>query len=416
MRNINKMIFPIMVLMVLLILAACSGDTKTGGSETKADTSSNGETNDGGTVPQDAIEVNIGYSGPLSGPAAFYGENTLSGLRIAVDEINGNGGFEVDGQLYEINLVTLDDQYLPNQTGANVLRLKEEYGASVVFIPHSGGIYASQVFNEESEILIAAYTSESGVTETGNSLTLRIPPRYKGYMEPFTQHAMEISGKRIAFLPTASQYGKDWAETLAPVWEANGGEIVYNAEIDFRTDTDFFTIVTNALQTNPDVLFVGGPSEPTALVIKQARELGFEGGFLIMDQAKMDEIAAALDGNWDYLEDSIGVLPLTESKFPGTPQFIKLYNSLHGKNPGSEAGYHYLAMYVLVDAMKAAGSVSDEVAIIANIQNALDVLPDDKKVYDIQKIEEDGGFYTPLRIAIVKNGELTQFNIDEEQK
>ena len=34
---------------------------------------------------------------------------------------------------------------------------------------------------------------------------------------------------------------------------------------------------------SPDVMFIGGASEPTALVIKQARELGFQGGFMVMD-------------------------------------------------------------------------------------------------------------------------------------
>jgi branched-chain amino acid transport system substrate-binding protein len=46
----------------------------------------------------EAKELIIGYSGPLSGPAAFYGEETLNGLTLAVEDINEAGGFEVDGQ------------------------------------------------------------------------------------------------------------------------------------------------------------------------------------------------------------------------------------------------------------------------------------------------------------------------------
>ena len=122
---------------------------------------------------------------------------------------------------------------------------------------------------------------------------------------------MERFGNKIAILPTASQYGKDWTEALEPRWKEIGGEVVYKGSIDFSKDTDFFTIVTNALKEKPDVLFIGGPSEPTALVIKQARELGFEGGFMIMDQAKLDEIEAVLGGT-ELIEGSVGVLTVSK--------------------------------------------------------------------------------------------------------
>lgn len=240
--------------------------------------------------------VNIGYSGPLSGPAAFYGENTLSGLKMAVDEINAAGGFEVAGKKYTFNLVSLDDKYLPNETGANAKRLVQEHKTPIIFVPHSGGIFATQVFNTQDKFLIAAYTSEPKVTAVGNPLTLRIPPKYSSYVEPFSNYQMERFGKKIALLPTATQYGKDWTSVIEPGWKELGGEVVFKDSIDFSKDTDFFTIMTNALKENPDVLFIGGPSEPTALVVKQARELGFKGGFLIMDQAKLDEMAAVLGG------------------------------------------------------------------------------------------------------------------------
>lgn len=222
---------------------------------------------------------------------------------------------------------------------------------------------------------------------------------------------MERFGKKIAFLPTATQYGKDWAETLEPAWLEAGGEIVYNGSIDFNKDTDFFTIVTNALNEDPDVLFVGGPSEPTALVMKQARELGFEGGFIIMDQAKLDEIAAVL-GGMDMLEGSAGTLPLVVSIEPENQKFFDDYKANYGKDPGSEAGYHYLSTYLFVEAMKAAGSVDDPEAIMASMQAGLDALPEDKKIYKVNEIDEFGGLVTPLRIGVVENGEIVDISVE----
>ncbi len=408
--KLKGLVFYVLILFTM-ILTACSGTTSNepqneGNKKTEENKEQgNSEKN------KEAKTVNIGYSGPLSGPAAFYGENTLSGLEMAVDEINDAGGFEVNGDTYKINLVSLDDKYLPNETGANAKRLLQENKTPIVFVPHSGGIFATQVFNMQDNFIVAAYSSEPAITAQGNSLTVRIPPKYDGYIEPFTDYQMERFGKKIAFLPTATQYGKDWAETLEPVWKKKGGEIVYNGSIDFNKDTDFFTIVTNALKEKPDVLFVGGPSEPTALVIKQARELGFKGGFIIMDQAKLDEIAAVL-GGMDMIEGSSGTLPLAVSIEPENQKFFDDYKAAHGKDPGSEAGYHYFSMYLFVEAMKAAGSVDDPKAIMENIQAGLDTLSEDKKIYKVNEIEADGGLVTPLRIAVVEEGKIVDITVE----
>ncbi|MBN6886564.1 branched-chain amino acid transport system substrate-binding protein [Cytobacillus horneckiae] len=354
--------------------------------------------------------VNIGYSGPLSGAAAFYGENTLNGLKMAVDEINKEG-FEVEGEKYKLNLVSLDDKYMPNETASNGKRLVQENKTPIIFSPHSGGIAALQVFNEMDNFLIVAYSSEPDITERGNKLTVRIPPSYAGYIEPFSTYAMDRFGKKMAALPPVTQYGKDWAEAIIPYWEENGGEVVHQASIDFSKDTDFFTILTNALKQDPDVLFIGGASEPTAKVAMQARELGFDGGFIIMDQAKLDEMKNVTQ-SYDVLEGAVGVTPLIHTEYPGTAEFIDKYRELYNKDPGSEAGYHYLATYVLVEAMKAAGNVEDAKLIREHIQAGLDQLPEDKKVYEIPSVEDDGGFVNLIRMATVEDGEIVLKEVD----
>ncbi|WP_209123004.1 ABC transporter substrate-binding protein [Alkalihalobacillus sp. BA299] len=347
--------------------------------------------------------VTIGYTGPLSGPAAFYGENTVSGLRMAADEINETG-FEIDGQTYKINLVTLDDKYAPNESGTNARRLKQEHDTPIIFVPHSGGVFATQVFNEQEEFLIAAYTSEPTILEQDNELTLRIPPAYTAYPETFTKYSQERFGKKLALLPTATQYGKDWTEALLPVWESHGGEVVFKGEVDFSKDTDFFTIVTNALAEKPDVIFVGGPSQPTALIIKQARELGFEGGFMVMDQAKLEEMAPILEG-YEMLEGAIGALPIIDSDAGGASDFVSKYEAEFGRIPTAEGAFNYQALYVLVEAMKAAGTVEDAHAIMAKVDQGIQQLPDDKMVWHLTGLDGQGFDWLPS-IGYVENGEV----------
>ncbi|ALA71748.1 ethanolamine utilization protein EutJ [Geobacillus stearothermophilus 10] len=395
--SIAAMIAAIMMFM----LAACNNSPSSN--------NANGGNNSGGGSGETGT-VNIGYSGPLSGPAAYYGQRTLNGLKMAAEEINNSGGFEVKGKKYKINLVPLDDKYLPNETAANAKRLVQEHHTPIIFTPHSGGVMALQVFNQTDNFIIAAYTSEPKITQTGNKLTVRIPPRYDGYIPTFTDYAMKHFGKKLAALPTATQYGKDWTEKLLPYWEKQGGKVVYKSSIDFTKDTDFFTIVTNALKEKPDVLFIGGPSEPTAKVAKQARELGFKGGFIIMDQAKLDEMKR-VTGSYDMLEGSIGVMPLVESDEPAVPEFVKNYRAKFNEDPGSEAAYNYLALYAFVEAMKAAGTVDDPQAIREHMNDGLKNIPTEKKVYNVPSIGDDGGFESEIVVAAVENGKIVPIEL-----
>ncbi|WP_137744630.1 ABC transporter substrate-binding protein [Robertmurraya siralis] len=389
----GKTIVSLFILVIMLFLAACSNDTT-------APTSS--VENEGKETNEDAEIVYIGYSGPLSGPAAYYGENTLSGLQLAEEEINKEG-FEVNGKKYNIQIVSLDDKYMPNEAAANAKRLVQENKTPIIYNPHSGGIAAMQVFNEQDQFIVAAYSSEPDITQVGNSLTVRIPPTYDGYIEPFTKYAMERFGPKIASLPTATQYGKDWSEALLPYWESKGGEVVYNTAIDFSKETDFFTILTNALKDDPDVLFIGGASEPTAKLAIQARELGFEGGFIVMDQAKLDEMKA-ISGSYETFEGAIGTMPLIFSDYPGTKPFIDSYQAKFNKDPGSEAGFHYLSLFIFVEAMKAAGSVDDAKLIHEHMQDGIDSLPEDKKVYVVEEIDENGGFNLATQYGAIEDG------------
>ncbi|WP_431027122.1 ABC transporter substrate-binding protein [Lysinibacillus sp. LZ02] len=412
MKVLKRGLFICLLVILGVVLVACSSDSNTAEENTESDTATETGTMENAST-KEAQELVIGFTGPLSGPAALYGTETLNGLTLAVDEINENGGIEINGQPYTVKIASLDDKYLPNEAATNAKRLVQEEKAKVVYTPHSGGVYALQVFNEQEDFIVMAYTSEPGIIEQGNALTVRIPPGYDTYLEPFTKYEMDRFGKKIAFLPTASQYGKDWAEALRPVWEANGGEIVFDESIDFTKDTDFQTIMTNALSKNPDVLFIGGASEPTALVLKQARDLGFEGGFIIMDQAKFDQMAAVLGGSYELLEGSVSTLPLVHASYPGTETFIDNYRTDYKKDPGAEAGFHYISLNILLDAMKIAGTVDDTKAIRVAMDEAAKNQPEEKQVYTIGGVNEKGGFHSILRMSYIENGEVVEFTKED---
>ena len=173
----------------------------------------------GSALAQDLVK--IGYTGPLSGGAALYGKNVVSGIEMAIKEINA-AGLEVAGKKVKLELVSLDDKYSPAEAAINARRLVQQYQTAAVFVPHSGGIYAMQAFNEQEKFIVMAYSSTPKITETGNKLTIRIPPTFNSYIEPFTKYEMKKYGKKVGMLPGDHDYAKNWSALFEPAWVKAG--------------------------------------------------------------------------------------------------------------------------------------------------------------------------------------------------
>ncbi len=359
-----------------------------------------------------ADEVNIGFTGPLSGGAALYGENTLEGLRMAAEEINAAGGITVDGEKHTINIQALDDKYSPSQAAVNGKRLVQQYNAPVIFTPHSGGTFALQAFNERDGFLVMSYTSVPAVTSKGNKLTVKIPPNFTDYIEPFSRITMDRFGNKLGVANATHDYAKYWTKEFVPVWRELGGEVAAMNPMDYNKSADFYTGVSKVLSEDPDVMFVGGASEPTGLVVRQARELGFKGGFILMDQAKMDEVAK-VSGGIKSLEGSVGVVPLDKYENEGAKLFLQKWQEDHNGVATSETAYNYFAMYLIAQAMQEAGTVDDAKAIRAAIASAMDKVSVEHNPYDVDGIDEAGNLGADPQIAEVVDGEVVLRKLSE---
>jgi len=351
--------------------------------------------------------VKIGYSGPLSGGAAQYGKNVLDGMNMAAAEINA-AGLEVAGKKYKVEVVALDDKYNPSETAINAQRLVQESKAAVILVPHSGGIYALQTNNEAQKYLILAYSSTPQITARGNKLTLRIPPDFTNYIVPFTKYTMGKFGKNVAIADADHDYAKAWNAAFKPAWEAAGGKIVADNPMSYNRATDFYSGVSRALAGKPDVMFIGGASEPTGLVVKQARELGFKGGFILIDQAKMDEVSK-VSGGYASLEGSIGVLPVIDDSAPDTKAFVQRYKKIHPeRDPSSEVSLNYTAVHAAVLAMKLSGSVTDATAIRGQLDKAFKTLPGLQNPGNVEGVDATGSSSADPRVAVVEGGKIRE--------
>ena len=365
----------------------------------------------GGAMAQETVK--IGFTGPLSGGAALYGKNVVDGMEMAIKEINA-AGLEVGGKKVKLELVALDDKYSPAEAAINARRLVQQSKVPAVFVPHSGGIYAMQAFNEQEKFLVMAYSSTPKITEVGNKLTVRIPPTFVSYIEPFSRYEMKKFGKKVGMLPGDHEYAKAWSALFEPAWKKLGGEVVSNNPMSYNKSADFYSGVSRVLAEKPDVLFIGGPSEPTALVAKQARELGFKGGFILMDQAKIDEMAK-VTGGLDLLNGSVGVLPVASDEREGAKTFAAGYHKAYGadRQPTSESSYNYTLTHALAAAMKLAGTTTDAVAIRAKLGEALAKLPVKYNAGDFRGIDATGGTIVDPVVVTVEGGKIKPVGLSE---
>lgn len=354
-----------------------------------------------------AADIKLGVAEALSGGAAQYGQSIRNGFQLAADEINAAGGISVGGKSLKLTVKGYDDRYSPAEAALNAKRLHQQDGAAVVFVPHSGGIFAVQAFNQQEGFLLAAYSSVPSITDRGNTLTLRIPPAYDNYVEPFVGYEMKRFGKKLAMAGGDHEYAKLWAKAIGPAWEKAGGTIVAANPMSYNKDTDFYSGVSKVLAAGPDVMFIGGASEPTGLVIKQARELGFKGGFVIMDQAKLDEIAR-VTGGLDALDGAIGVLPVSYDESAPAQSFVKRYKATHQDAPSSEAELNYIALYIVAEAMKKAGTTTDAKAIRTACDATAKALTPEQNPGNVTGIGPHGGLISNAYAGAVENGKIVQ--------
>lgn len=324
-----------------------------------------------------AAEVVIGFTGPLSGPGAGYGRDNLNGLKMAADDINKAGGITVDGKKYTIAIKSYDDMIDPTAAVNNARRLRSRDGARVIYNPVFNTIAPMMQINERrgSDFLMMAYSSTPKIEEINNKLTSSVPPPFTAYVRAFSDIAWKKGWRKGAMVVTLGAYGDEWREAFKHHWAEKGGEILADKPANYYTDTDFSSQLSAALATKPEFLLIGGPSEPTGLVIEQARNLGFKGGFVLVDQAKMDYIVdVVFKGKMDLMNNVIGVARVLDVPSPVAKTFNDRYTKKYNVHNTFEAMLNYSSLYVVAAAMEKAGTVKDPRAIKAAIAK---VLPQD---------------------------------------
>ena len=326
----------------------------------------------------------IGASFELTGNVANYGKSTLSGLKLAVDQVNKAGG--VNGK--QLVVVESDNKSAPAESGNSVTKLiTQDKVVAVVGPATSGCVFAATPVVTSNKVpLIApcatapAITVDNGQVKEFIFRACFIDPFQGRVMAEFADKTLGV--KNVAILHDASSdYSKGLAEVFEKTLNEKGGKVVAK-EAFLSKDIDFKAALTKIKAANPEAIYIPGYYEEVAKIIKQTREIGLNVPLIGCDgwdSPKLVEIAGPEALNNTYFSSAFSVQDQTES----VQKFIADYKAMYQKDPDIFCMQGYNAGLVLADALKRAGDGADGTKLAAAIAATKDLpVASGKLTYD----------------------------------
>ena len=268
--------------------------------------------------PEPGDTVNVGFLAALSGPDAGWGLPGLTGNQMFIDEVNAEGGLDVCGERYPLNMISFDDEAIGSMAlqGARQLVLQHD----VKFISAIGGNPADAVhpFLTQRKVIYASLISTDIKPDrpyliAGGDVTPRID-----MLRPWYHKMIDPDAQRWAVLSqddTIGQTSQAWEVASAKV---DGWDVVYDDHYSLDTQ-DFAPIVTAVLATDPDVVSLN-LSYPGFVVqiVEQLYSQGFKGRIsanYLDTESILQKVPA------EYLEGAVDSFPLFNDPWWGSESF-----------------------------------------------------------------------------------------------
>ncbi len=233
----------------------------------------------GGEAAAQTKTLKIGLISSVSGPMAPAFKSELVAATPAAELINQKGGITVNGQKYNIEMVTADDQSSPPGAVAAANRLLQDgvkFIISPMFVPNDMAIAP---ICEEAKILRVC-------PNRADPTTFGPPNKYSFNAEASTFNIPYVYAKLGALYPKAKKVAMIWpddpgskvyADMTVKEIGRRGLDLVFNETYKIPTE-DFYPILTKAFTHKPDEIQCLFTILPWAKgIIDQSRELGFTG-------------------------------------------------------------------------------------------------------------------------------------------
>jgi branched-chain amino acid transport system substrate-binding protein len=360
MRNLARGI----AIALALALAACGGSSTTG---TSTSNSYQGKT------------IQLGAILSLTQAGGVYGPSSKKGMDLAVEKINNSGG--VNGA--KIALDTRDDasDKIQSQQVAQTI-FQQDQPLALLGPTLSNSAVAVHPLAESLKIPILA------VSTTGINI---VPNCNAPSTVPCTYVFRDSLGEESAIPANIKVYSDAHHPKTGVLMVANddkfskdGGTIVagtvgqYNiqllATIPFpKATADFAPFVTQAVQKNPDVIFITSLGNIPANIMREARKQGFTGQFLGGNGFNTAAVSKAAGADGKGAES--GSAWYINNTFTSNAGFVQAYRTKYSSDPDQFAAQGYAAILILADAAKRANlTFSDAAGDRTRLRDAMETV------------------------------------------
>jgi len=344
----------------------------------------------GNVVKEDTIKVGAIF--PLTGQASSDGNNAINGIKIAIKEINANGG--LNGK--KVELVAEDSNSDDSKTVISAYRSLKSRDIDLIIGPlySPAGQALSPITCSDKSILIAPAIGIKGFTSEKCNYTFDMWPEDYINSRKFGDYIVESGYRKIAIIGSTQSWCNEQAEGVREGIIERNGEIVSYIIVD-DSNKDFLTEIAKINNAKPDAVVFTNYFTMN-IVAKKLREYGNDANFftVLLNQKDIDNAAGAF-------ENAISI-----SSFTPIEEFSNKFEKEYGKTPGFPADTSYDSMMWLAKAMKETKSTDP-----TEIQKYLHTLKDYDGASGSLTFDGNGGITKEQKFYIVKNGKLEEFNI-----
>lgn len=303
--------------------------------------------------PAFAQNLKVGAVFPLSGAQSTYGEESINGMNQALDELKAK-----DPTLAgKITVVKEDEKSNPVDAANAAKKLLSVDKVDVIFgtVASSNTLSMTAAVDAAGKPLVTPASTNPEVTKKGKMIfrTCFIDPFQGSVLANFALNNLQKK-KAAILLDHKSDYSKGLAQYFEQAYKAGGGEIVAQEAYE-AGKKDFKTQLTKIRAKKPDVLLVPGYYQEVGLIMKQAKQMGFNVTMLGgdgWDSPTLFELAGADAVKDHYFSSHFS----PDDTDPAVQKFAANYKAKYKKAPGAMAALGYDSILVIADAYKRAGS------------------------------------------------------------
>jgi branched-chain amino acid transport system substrate-binding protein len=306
--------------------------------------------------------IKIGASISLTTDFALGGVQQKGGIELAVEEVNAAGGVPGKGDNRKVDVVFGDNAMSPT-TAINALnRVLSDDPVAVLLSIRGTHVLPQLPLLQKAKVPGLTLTGVMKVTKQNNPYIFRFFPHDGMNKPPLIKYIVEkAEKKRVGIFFSAEDYGTSGRDETIAALKSLGLEPVA-VESHQPTDKDFSAQLDKFKDAKADIIFLQTFQAPSALILKQARQLGLNIPFALSSQSVAGSALKLVDAA--DIEGDYGETPVLDPVFSKSADVLKWeqkFEKRYGFIPDYQALLDYDATGMLLKTIATYGPAPEAI-------------------------------------------------------